>query len=157
MELTGEYELPVVREAVWQALNDAAVLRACIPGCEELDKVSEAEFTATVKSKIGPVSARFAGRVTLEDLNEPASYTIRGEGEGGVAGFAKGFATVVLEETDSGTTLRYVAEAQIGGKLAQLGSRVVKGTVRKLAGQFFGNLVDRFGGTQVEIATGGET
>lgn len=155
MDLSGEYSLPGTRQAIWSALNDPLLLKDCIPGCEELERLSETEFAAKVKSKIGPVSARFAGRVVLEDLIPPASYTIRGEGQGGVAGFAKGHARVVLEETDSGTILRYVAEAQVGGKLAQLGSRVVKGTARKLADQFFGNLAQRLGGAAVAAGSEG--
>jgi carbon monoxide dehydrogenase subunit G len=153
MELTGEYSLPAGREAVWRALNDRELLRRCIPGCEELEQISATEFAAKVKSKIGPVSARFSGRVHLEDLSPPESYTIRGEGEGGVAGFAKGSARVSLEARAEATVLRYVADAQVGGKLAQLGSRVLKGTAQKLADQFFGSLAAQLGGAPVPAPT----
>jgi len=149
MEIVGEYNLSADRATVWRALNDPEVLRTCIPGCEELERLSETEFTAQVKSRVGPVSANFAGRVILEDVMAPKSYTLRGEGEGGVAGFAKGQAAVWLEETPSGTILRYDAKAQVGGKLAQLGSRVLKGTVRKLATRFFDNLAELLGGSAV--------
>ena len=152
MEITGEYDLSVDRATVWRALNDPAVLRACIPGCEELEQLSETKFTARVKSKVGPVSAKFSGRVVLEDVVAPESYTLRGEGEGGVAGFAKGQATVRLEETPNGTILRYDAEAQVGGKLAQLGSRVLKGTVRKLVGRFFDNFAESLGASAAALS-----
>lgn len=151
MEIVGEYDLSVDRATVWRALNDPEVLRVCIPGCEELARISETEFTARVKSRVGPVSAKFSGRVVLEDVVAPESYTLRGEGEGGVAGFAKGHAAVRLEETPSGTVLRYDAEAQVGGKLAQLGSRVLKGTVRKLTARFFDNFAASLGGSAVGL------
>lgn len=137
MEMTGEYRIPASREEVWRALNDPEVLRECIPGCEELEKVSDTEFTAKVKMKVGPVSARFTGAVTLEDLNPPQSYSIVGEGKGGAAGFAKGGAKVELEEDGDDTILRYEADAKVGGKLAQIGSRLIAGTARKLADKFF--------------------
>ena len=137
MTMTGEQQLAASREVVWRALNDAEVLRACIPGCEELEKTSDTEFRATARTKIGPVSARFKGRVTLSELNPPNGYTISGEGEGGVAGFAKGGATVSLVDKDGGTLLTYNVEAQIGGKLAQLGQRLVNGAAKKLADEFF--------------------
>jgi carbon monoxide dehydrogenase subunit G len=139
MDLTGNYRIPAPRETVWAALNDPEVLRACIPGCEELNKTSETEFVARVVAKIGPVKAGFNGKVTLSDLDPPAGYTISGEGQGGAAGFAKGGAKVRLEPVDEGaaTVLHYAADAQIGGKLAQLGSRLVEGTARKLADEFF--------------------
>jgi uncharacterized protein len=139
MDLTGEYRIPAPRETVWAALNDPEILRACIPGCQELNKTSDTEFTARVIAKIGPVKAGFGGKVTLSDLDPPSGYTITGEGQGGAAGFAKGGAKVRLEPVDGGaaTTLRYNVDAQIGGKLAQLGSRLVEGTARKLADEFF--------------------
>jgi len=137
MEMTGEYRIPASREEVWQALNDAEVLKQCIPGCEELEKLSDTEFTAKVKMRVGPVSARFAGAVTLEDLNPPISYSIVGEGKGGAAGFAKGGAKVVLDYDEGVTVLRYDADARVGGKLAQIGSRLIAGTARKLADKFF--------------------
>ncbi|HET6621992.1 MAG TPA: carbon monoxide dehydrogenase subunit G [Dongiaceae bacterium] len=139
MDLTGEYRIPAPREAVWAALNDPDVLKACIPGCEELNKTSDTEFAARVITRIGPVKAGFGGKVTLSDLDPPNGYTIAGEGQGGAAGFAKGGAKVRLEAADGGaaTILRYSADAQIGGKLAQIGSRLVEGSAKKLADEFF--------------------
>jgi carbon monoxide dehydrogenase subunit G len=137
LEMTGEFQLSAPREAVWEKLNDSGVLKACIPGCEELEKLADGGFRASARMKVGPVSARFKGRVSLSDLNPPQSYRITGEGEGGVAGFAKGSALVTLTEAGSGTQLRYTVEAQIGGKLAQLGQRLISGTVKKLADEFF--------------------
>ena len=138
MEFTGEYRIPADRETVWSALNDPDMLKACIPGCEELEKRSHTEFTARVATRIGPVSARFSGKVTLGELDPPNGYRISGEGQGGAAGFAKGGAQVRLVEDGPGTTvLTYVAEAQVGGKLAQIGSRLIAGTAQKLADQFF--------------------
>ena len=140
MEMQGERRIPAPRQLVWERLNDPETLKQCIPGCESVDKVSDTEFTAKVRAKVGPVSARFAGKVTLTDLDPPAGYTISGEGTGGVAGFAKGSAKVALEEDGADTIMRYGVQAQVGGKLAQIGSRLVDGTARKLADQFF----DRF-------------
>lgn len=139
MDLTGEYRIPAPRETVWAALNNPEILKACIPGCEELNKTSDTELVARVVAKIGPVKAAFGGKVTLSDLDPPNGYTITGEGQGGAAGFAKGGAKVRLEAADGGTatTLHYTADAQIGGKLAQIGSRLVEGTARKLADEFF--------------------
>lgn len=139
MTMNGEVQLAASREAVWTKLNDPAVLKVCIPGCEELIKADENEFHAVAKMKIGPVSARFKGKVTLSDLDPPNGYKISGEGEGGVAGFAKGGATVALADKDGGTLLSYNVEAQIGGKLAQLGQRLINGTAKKLADEFFAN------------------
>lgn len=137
LEMTGEFQLSAPREAVWEKLNDSGVLKACIPGCEELEKLADGGFRASARMKVGPVSARFKGRVSLSDLNPPQSYRITGEGEGGVAGFAKGSALVTLTEAGGGTQLRYTVEAQIGGKLAQLGQRLISGTAKKLADEFF--------------------
>lgn len=139
MDLTGDYRIPAPREAVWAALNDPEVLKACIPNCEELTKNSDTEFVAKVVAKIGPVKASFGGKVTLSDMDPPNGYTITGEGQGGAAGFAKGGAKVRLEAVDGGaaTILHYAADAQIGGKLAQIGSRLVEGSARKLADEFF--------------------
>ena len=142
MEMKGEYRIPASRETVWQALNDPDVLRACIPGCQELEQTSETSFAATVKTKVGPVSATFKGAVELEDIDPPAGYRIQGEGTGGVAGFAKGGASVRLAEDGGETVLTYDAEARVGGKLAQIGSRLIAGTARKLADQFFGNFAE---------------
>ena len=139
MELQGARHLAVTQEQAWEALNDPQVLKACIPGCEELEKTEDGGFRATAKMKVGPVSARFKGKVTLSDLDPPNGYKISGEGEGGVAGFAKGGAVVKLAEKDGGTLLSYDVEAQIGGKLAQLGQRLINGTAKKLADEFFAN------------------
>ncbi len=133
MTMSGEYQLPAPREDVWQKLNDPEVLKSCIPGCEELEKLSDTEFRAVATTKIGPVKARFKGKVRLTDLDPPNGYRISGEGDGGVAGFAKGGATVALLPKDGGTLLTYNVEAQIGGKLAQLGQRLVNGAAKKVA------------------------
>ncbi len=138
MDMTGEYRIPAPRQRVWEALNDPAVLKAAIPGCEELNKVSDNELEARVKAKVGPVSATFNGKVTLNDLNPPESYRIAGEGKGGAAGYAKGGAEVHLAEDGAGTLLRYSAKADVGGKLAQIGSRLIQGTAKKMADDFFG-------------------
>src|SRR6202051_2568977 len=139
MTMNGEVQLAAPREAVWSKLNDPEVLKVCIPGCEELEKTEDNGFRAVAKMKVGPVSARFKGRVTLSDLDPPNGYKISGEGEGGVAGFGKGGATVALAEKDGGTLLTYDVEAQIGGKLAQLGQRLINGSAKKLADEFFAN------------------
>ena len=137
MQMNDSQRIPASQEKVWTALNDPAVLKQCIPGCEELNKNSDTEFQAVATIKVGPVKARFKGRVHLTDLDPPNGYKISGEGEGGVAGFAKGAATVKLDEQDGGTVLAYNVESQIGGKLAQLGQRLVQGTAKKLADDFF--------------------
>lgn len=137
MDMGGEERIAAPREVVWQALNDPEILRQCIPGCQSLEQKSPTELAATVKLKIGPVSASFSGEVTLSDITPPESYTISGEGKGGIAGFAKGSATVTLLEDGSDTLLRYATKAQVGGKLAQLGSRLIDSTSQKLAAQFF--------------------
>lgn len=141
MDMIGETALEASRDNVWAALNDPAVLKEAIPGCEALEKVSDNEFTATVVAKVGPIKAKFNGRVTLSDIVAPVSYTIRGEGQGGIAGFAKGGAEVALDEIDAGRTLlRYNVKAQVGGKIAQLGARLIDSTAKKLSGQFFERL-----------------
>lgn len=138
MEMTGEYRIEVPRDIVWEALNDPEILRNCIPGCEELDKTDEHSFEAKVKAKVGPVNSRFTGSVSLSNMNPPESYTISGEGKGGAAGFAKGSADVHLQaESDQVTVLTYKADAKVGGKLAQLGSRLIDGTAQKMASEFF--------------------
>ena len=134
MTMTGEVKLAAPPEVVWAKLNDPETLKASIPGCESLDKVSDSEFQAVATNRIGP---RFKGKVRLSDLDPPNGYKISGEGDGGVAGFAKGGATVKLQPADGGTVLHYSVEAQIGGKLAQLGQRLVNGAAKKLADQFF--------------------
>lgn len=137
MDMGGEERIAAPREVVWEALNDPDILRQCIPGCQSLEQKSPTELAATVKLKIGPVSANFSGEVTLSDINPPESYTISGEGKGGIAGFAKGSATVTLAEDGGDTLLRYATKAQVGGKIAQLGSRLIDSTSQKLAAQFF--------------------
>ncbi len=139
MTMSGEVQLPATREAVWVKLNDPVVLKSCVPGCEQLDKTSDTEFQAIASIKVGPVKARWKGKVRLSDLDPPNGYRISGEGEGGVAGFAKGGATVALAEKDGGTLLTYNVEAQIGGKLAQLGQRLINSAAKKTADDFFAN------------------
>ena len=137
MQMTGEHVIPAPRAAVWQALNDPEVLKQCIPGCETITQHSETEMEATVRAKVGPVSARFAGAVTLSELDPPNGYRISGEGKGGAAGFAKGGATVKLTDVEGGTLLAFEVDAQVGGKLAQIGSRLIDATAKKMAGDFF--------------------
>ena len=140
MEMTGEIKLAATRADVWARLVDPATLKASIPGCEELDMVSPTEMVASVTTKIGPIKARFKGRVLLSDLDPPNGYKLSGEGQGGVAGFASGEAVVRLEElSPTETLMRYEAKARVGGKLAQLGSRLIDSTAKKLAAEFFDN------------------
>ena len=138
MEMSGEYRIAAPREEVWTALNDPEILKQAIPGCQDLERTADNEFTAKVRAKVGPVSATFVGKVSLADINPPESYTIAGEGKGGNAGFAKGSAEVRLTEDGAVTVLNYDAKAQVGGKLAQIGSRLIGGTAKKLADEFFG-------------------
>jgi len=137
MELTGTRTIAADRATVWAHLNDPETLRAAIPGCQSLEGSPDDGFTATVTQKIGPVKASFKGKVTLTDIQAPESYRIIGEGNGGIAGFASGDAVVSLREVPEGTELTYTASAALGGKLAQLGSRLVGGVAKRLAGQFF--------------------
>ena len=137
MDMTGERRIAAPRQVVWDALNDTATLKASIPGCESLEKTGGNQMKATAAVKLGPISARFNGAVTLSDIDAPNSYTITGEGQGGVAGFAKGEARVTLTPAGDETRLSYAAKATIGGKLAQVGSRLVDGVAKKLAEQFF--------------------
>lgn len=139
MDMSGSQRIEATPATVWAALNDVDVLKACIPGCDSINKTSDTEMDAKVTLKIGPVKASFTGKVTLSDLDPPHGYTISGEGSGGAAGHAKGGATVRLESLEDGaaTMLHYDVKAQIGGKLAQLGSRLIDATSKKLAGDFF--------------------
>jgi carbon monoxide dehydrogenase subunit G len=137
MTMTGEVQLPASRQTVWEKLNDTETLKATIPGCESLEKMSDTSFAAVAVTKIGPVKAKWKGKVTLTDLDPPNGYKIVGEGEGGVAGFAKGSADVRLSDKDGGTLLTYNVDAQIGGKLAQLGQRLINGAAKKMADDFF--------------------
>ncbi|MDP4022981.1 carbon monoxide dehydrogenase subunit G [Methylobacterium sp. NEAU 140] len=145
MDIGGTYRIPVPREAVWTALNDPAVLGRCIPGCKELTQVSPEEMAAKVALKIGPVSATFAGTVLLEDIRAPEGYTLVGQGNGGMAGFAKGRAVVSLAQEGPETVLTYAAKAEIGGKIATLGGRLMQATSRKLADEFFGKFAAALG------------
>src|SRR6478672_900712 len=134
MTMTGEVQLPASRDVVWAKLNDPDILKACIPGCEELNKTSDTEFQAVATTKLGPVKAKFKGKVQLTDLDPPNGYKISGQGDGGIAGFAKGGAVVQLSDQEGGgTLLKYDVEAQIGGKLAQLGQRLINGAAKKMA------------------------
>ena len=145
--MSGEFVLPADKATVWAKLNDADTLKASIPGCESLEKLSDTEMQAVVKVKIGPVSARFKGRVNLTDIDAPNSYRIAGQGEGGVAGFAKGGANVRLTDADGGgTKLGYDVDAQVGGKIAQLGSRLIDGVAKKMSDAFFSNFAKAVGG-----------
>ncbi len=140
MDMNGERRIQAPRQAVWDALNDPEVLKACIPGCESMERLSENELKANAAVKIGPISARFAGKVTLSDIDPPNGYTISGEGQGGVAGFAKGGAAVKLLDADGGTLLTYEVKAQVGGKIAQLGARLIDASAKQMAETFFDRL-----------------
>ena len=154
VQQSGEFRIHATREAVWQALNDPVVLQRCIDGCDAMQRVDDTHFVATVRARIGPVSATFHGEVTLQDLDPPRAYTLVGAGKGGAAGFARGEAKVRLEETVSGETLlRYEIEAKVGGKLAQIGSRLIDGAARKMADDFFGRLSEALGGA-VDVIDG---
>ena len=137
MDMTGERRIAAPRQVVWDALNDTATLKASIPGCESLEKTGGNQMKATAAVKLGPISARFNGAVTLSDIDAPNSYTITGEGQGGVAGFAKGGAKVFLSDDSDATLLKYAVNAQVGGKLAQLGARLIDATAKQMAEQFF--------------------
>ena len=145
MQMTGQYRIEAPRETVWDALNDVEVLRRCIPGVEEIEKTSDTSFSAKVRAKVGPVSAKFAGNVTLSDLDPPNGYKISGEGKGGAAGFAKGGAKVHLEDDGAATLLSYDVDAQVGGKLAQIGSRLIDGAAKKMADDFFARFAETVG------------
>lgn len=142
MEMSGEYRIEASRQKVWDALNDPEILKQAIPGCEEINRLSDTEMTAKVVAKVGPVKASFTGEVTLSDLDPPNSYRISGEGKGGAAGFAKGGANVHLESDGDATVLKYDVDATVGGKLAQLGARLIDGTAKKMANDFFSNFAE---------------
>jgi len=154
MELKGQQLINAPRETVYAALNDPDVLKQCIPGCETLNKTSDTNMDATVAIKVGPVKAKFSGAVELTNLNPPESYTIVGEGKGGAAGFAKGKADVTLTEQGDQTLLDYAVHADVGGKLAQLGGRLLEGTAKKLSGEFFQKFGDVVGGGETAEAEG---
>ena len=165
MEMTGEFRIPAPRQRVWEGLNDPYILKSSIPGCQTIEKLSDTEFTAKVLAQVGPVKANFAGKVTLSDLQPPQSYTIAGEGTGGVAGFAKGSAKVDLDEDGGATVLHYAVQAHVGGKLAQIGSRLIDSVARRMAENFFTRFVAAVapeqaaptpaGATETEPASGG--
>ena len=146
MTMTGQVDLPASREKVWTALNDPEVLKACIPGCQELNKVSDAEYVAVATNKVGPIKATFKGRVRFSDVEPLVGYRISGEGDGGLAGFAKGGANVKLSDKEGGTVLSYEVEVQVGGKIAQLGQRLINSTAKKLADDFFNRFAETMGG-----------
>ncbi len=137
MEMTGEQLIPLTQAETWRALNDTETLKACIPGCETIEQISDTEYQLTMTAKVGPVSAKFKGKMTLSDVDPPRAYTLVFEGQGGVAGFARGQADVQLSPEAEGTRLGYAVKAMIGGKLAQVGSRLIDGVAKKLAEQFF--------------------
>lgn len=153
MQMVGEQLITASTQRVWEALNDPEVLRASIPGCQSLDKESEERFTATVEVKVGPIGARFKGAVTLTDLNPPNSYTLLLEGNGGIAGSAKGSAKVKLTEKDGGTLVTYEVDAQVGGRMAQLGGPIIDATAKQLAGKFFGRFGEIVSGAKPAAAT----
>ena len=148
MEMTGEELIPLPQDATWNALNDTAVLKGCIPGCDSIEQISPTEFQLAMTAKVGPVSAKFKGKMTLSDVVPPQTYTINFEGQGGVAGFAKGQARVDLAPDTGGTRLTYTAKAMVGGKLAQVGARLVDGVAKKMAAQFFTAFNERMSGQQ---------
>src|ERR1700693_5099195 len=150
MEFSGEYRIPAKQQLVWEALNDPAALRTCIAGCKQLDKISDTEFSAIVSAKVGPVSATFRGNVVLSDLDPPHGYTLTGQGQGGAAGFARMSAQVALTAEGDQTLLKYVAKAEIGGKLASVGSRLVQVVAKKNADDFFAAFARQLGGSGVQ-------
>jgi hypothetical protein len=153
MDMSGEHHIAAPRDKVWAALNDPEVLKACIAGAETVEKTSDTEFSAVVIAKVGPVKAKFKGKVTLSDIDAPNGYTISGEGQGGAAGFGKGGAEVKLVEDGDGTLLTYTANASVGGKLAQIGSRLVDSTAKKMAADFFTAFTAHVGGPVEEAAS----
>ena len=144
--MSGEYRIPAPRQTVWDALNDPEILKQCIPGCEEMVRNGENGFDAKVLAKVGPVRARFGGTVEFSDIDPPNGYTISGQGQGGAAGFAKGGAKVKLAEDGDGTVLSYTVDASVGGKLAQIGSRLIDATAKKMADDFFSRFAEVVGG-----------
>lgn len=161
MKMAGQQRIPASRDVVWKALNDPAILEACIPGCQELVKLSDTQMNATAVIKVGPVSAKFQGAVTLSDLDPPNGYRITGEGQGGVAGFAKGGAVVRLEADGDATLLHYDVSAEIGGKLSQLGGRLIDATAKQMSAAFFKRFAQEIerqhgNGNATHVSAGGE-
>lgn len=153
MEMNGEQRIPTSQQAVWEALNDLDVLKACIAGCEAIERVTESEHHVTLTAAVGPVKAKFKGKMHLEDLNPPNFYRIRFEGQGGVAGFAKGEAAVSLTSEGAGTLMSYTVHAQVGGKLAQVGSRLIDAAATKIADDFFSAFKARVAPAQIDATT----
>jgi len=158
MDMQASRSLAITQQQAWEALNDPAILKACIPGCDKLESTGENQFVVGMALKIGPVSAKFSGKIHLADLNPPASYTLSFEGQGGVAGFGKGTASVTLVPTESGCELQYTVHAQVGGKIAQLGQRLIDGAAKSLAEDFFKRFdaaaAERFAAGAAEADTG---
>lgn len=152
MEMSGEFRIPATRDKVWAALNDPEILQRSVPGCQSITRLSDTEMEGAVMASVGPVKATFRGSVVLSDINPPHSYTLTGQGKGGPAGFAKGVARVALSEEGGMTVLRYTAQASVGGKLAQIGQRLIDGTARKLSEEFFGNFSAILGGEKSAAA-----
>jgi hypothetical protein len=152
MEMSNTQQVPASTEETWRALNDPEILKACIPGCESFDKIGDNEYALALTAKVGPVNAKFKGKMRLEDVKPPQSYSLVFEGQGGAAGFAKGNAKVSLAPDANGTQIAYTVNAQIGGKLAQIGSRLIDGAAKKMANDFFGALVTKLGGTPKSAA-----
>ena len=153
MEIQGEKILQVPRGDVWRALNDPAVLQRCVPGCDTFEADGDNRYKVAMQAAVGPVRARFAGKLQLRDVVAPTSYALSFEGSGGVAGFGKGTAQVMLEDADQGTRLRYVAQAQVGGRLAQVGARLIDGVTKRMADDFFSRFVRELG-TQADVPAG---
>lgn len=154
MELTGEYRISAPQKAVWEALNDEDILKKCVPGCESMEKLGDTEFKAVAVAKVGPVKAKFSGKVTLSDIDPPNGYKITGQGTGGAAGFAKGGADVRLVSDGGETVLTYQVEAQVGGKLAQIGQRFIDAAAKKMADDFFSAFSEELGtSSEVELET----
>jgi len=137
MEMTGEQLIPVPQAVTWEALNDPAILKDCVPGCESITRVSDNEYEVVMTAKVGPVSAKFKGKMTVSNADPPRAYTLAFEGQGGVAGFAKGEANVALTPEGDTTRLAYSAKATVGGKLAQVGARLIDSVAKQIAGKFF--------------------
>jgi carbon monoxide dehydrogenase subunit G len=161
MEMTGEQLIPVPQEKVWRGLNDPEVLKACIAGCESIEKVSDNEYKVIIVAAVGPVKAKFTGKLLLSDLNPPNSYSLSFEGSGGAAGFGKGGAQVSLKTEGAATRLSYSAKASVGGKLAQVGSRLIDGVARKMADDFFAAFNEKLAGAagksgDVTVPAGGK-
>lgn len=150
MEMNGEQLIPLSQQATWDALNDTAVLKDCIPGCDSIDRQSDTEYLLTMTAKVGPVSAKFKGRMLLAEIDAPRAYTLNFEGQGGIAGFAKGEARVALTPEGKATRLGYSVKAAIGGKLAQVGARLIDGVARKMAEQFFAAFTKRVSPPEAE-------